>query len=185
MHGKGAKVTSFDFSRKMVEVAERKTKGLDIEIFQADFQDLKTINDNYFDIVISNMVIHDLPDHTKAINEAYRVLKHGGVFVFAILHPCFDTPGSGWIRDDEGNKLFWKVTKYFEQGRFDQASSVGSSRVLMFHRTLSSYFKTLRQCGFIVDEMVEPEPTSAAIEAHSDFINYKNMCHFLLFKAIK
>jgi len=180
----GAKVTSFDFSPKMVEVAERKSKGLDIEIFQGDFQELKTIKDDCFEVVVSNMVIHDLPNHTKAINEAYRVLKPGGVFVFSILHPCFDTPDSGWVRDSKGTKLYWKVSKYFDQGRYELTSSNGS-RILMFHRTLESYFKTLRQCGFIVDEIVEPEPSSDAVEAHSDFINYKKMCHFLVIKAIK
>ncbi|MEK4251850.1 class I SAM-dependent methyltransferase [Paenibacillus sp. FSL W7-1287] len=183
MFADGAKVKAFDFSSRMVEVAKQKSKGFNIPILQGDFQDLSMIKDNEFDIVISNMVIHDLPYHNLAIGEAYRVLKPGGIFVFSILHPCFDTPESGWVKDSNGNKLYWKVSKYFTEGIVRQETSNGS--ILMFHRTLSNYFKTLRQCGFVIDDLIEPEPTDEAIEAHNDYMNFKNMCHFIVIKAVK
>jgi len=179
----GAKVTAFDHSPRMVEVAKQKSKGLNIPIFQGDFQELSMIKDNEFDIVVSNMVIHDVPDHNLAIREAYRVLKPGGIFVFSILHPCFDTPESGWVKDSNGNKMYWKVSKYFAQGVVRQETSNGS--ILMFHRTLSNYFKTLRQYGFVIDDMIEPEPTDEAIEAHNDYMSFKNICHFIVIKAMK
>lgn len=54
-------MTAFDYSPQMVEVAKEKSNGLNIPIFQGDFQNLSMIKDDEFDIVVSNMVIHDVP----------------------------------------------------------------------------------------------------------------------------
>ena len=53
-----------------------------------------------FDLVVCNMALMDIKDYAAAIREAARVLKPGGEFVFSILHPCFITAGSGWIKKD-------------------------------------------------------------------------------------
>lgn len=184
MSEKGAEVTGFDFSGKMIEVARRKSADFGIRLEQADFQNLAAFSDESFDIVVSNMVLHDLPDLSKAVQETHRVLKRGGHFVFSILHPCFDTPDSGWERDQEGRKNYWRVRRYFDESVNEQRSN-SSNKLLWFHRTLSTYIKTLRDTGFIIDDIAEPEPSEEAIAAHADFVHFKDMCHFLVLKVIK
>lgn len=51
------------------------------------------------------MVIHDLSNYEMAIHEMYRLLVDGGTFIFSIPHPCFVTPGSGWVKSDTGENL--------------------------------------------------------------------------------
>ncbi len=47
---------------------------------------------NYFDKVISNMVLMDIPDDEieTTVEMVAKLLKTEGIFVFSILHPCFD-----------------------------------------------------------------------------------------------
>lgn len=52
----------------------------------------------------------DLP---AAMAELHRVVRPGGRLAFSILHPCFITPGSGWIRDDHGSEVALQVSDYF------------------------------------------------------------------------
>jgi ubiquinone/menaquinone biosynthesis C-methylase UbiE len=181
----GAHVVGVDYSEKMVEVAKRKTpNGTMIEYKHGNCEQLDFLNDNSFDIVVSNMVIHDLANHEKAFKEMHRVLVKDGIFVFSILHPCFDTPNSGWEKNDEGQKLYWKVKNYFNEGPNEQRSS-SDIKLLWFHRTLSSYFNSLRRVGFTVDAIEEPKPTDDAVVFHPDFKSFFDICHFLVFKASK
>jgi 2-polyprenyl-3-methyl-5-hydroxy-6-metoxy-1,4-benzoquinol methylase len=120
----GAHVLGVDYSEKMIEVAKRKTaKETNIDYKHGNCEELPFISDKSFDVVVSNMVIHDLADHQKAFNEIHRVLIPNGIFVFSILHPCFDTPGSGWVKNDEGQKVYWKVKNYFDEGPNEQRST--------------------------------------------------------------
>ena len=56
----------------------------------------------------------DIPDLESTIHSAARILQPGGWFVFAILHPCFNTVRSGEIENPEG----WlrNVGAYFTEG---------------------------------------------------------------------
>ncbi|MFF3926593.1 class I SAM-dependent methyltransferase [Paenibacillus lactis] len=179
------KVVGVDYSKKMVEVAKRKTpKGSIIEYKHGSCEELNFLSDNCFDVVVSNMVIHDLANHENAFKEIYRVLVNNGTFVFSILHPCFDTPNSGWLRNDEGEKLYWKVKNYFSEGPNEQRSN-SDQKLLWFHRTLSSYFNSLRKVGFSVEAIEEPKPNEEAMAYHQDYKYFLDICHFLVFKAVK
>ncbi|CAD8139292.1 unnamed protein product [Paramecium octaurelia] len=48
------------------------------KIFQGDVQSLPQLNNNQFDIYISNMVLHLVENKDQAIQEAFRILKPGG-----------------------------------------------------------------------------------------------------------
>ncbi|MCP4425881.1 MAG: methyltransferase domain-containing protein, partial [Chloroflexi bacterium] len=79
--GNAGKVAGIDPAPKMIEIAQRKAakKGL-----QADFRvgviEKLPYPDNSFDVVLSSLMMHHLPDHLKSdgIAETYRVLKPGG-----------------------------------------------------------------------------------------------------------
>lgn len=54
-----------------------------------------------------------------------------------------------------------------------------------FHRTLTSYFRTIIGTGFMVEDLMEPYPSQEAIGKHPDFIDDLRMSHFLVFKLRK
>lgn len=182
---RGASVVGVDYSKNMIQAAKTKTnRTLNIEYIHGNCEQLDFLQDNSFEIVVSNMVIHDLANYQKAFTEVYRLLQKDGLFVFSILHPCFDTPNSGWVKNEDSEKLFWKVDRYFEEGPNEQRST-SENKLLWFHRTLSSYFNALIETGFIVESLIEPKPSKDDIKVHGDFKTFLKMCHFLVFKARK
>jgi hypothetical protein len=116
----------------------------------------------------------------------YRLLVDGGLFVFSILHTCFVTPGSGWVKSDSGEKLYWKVDRYFYEGVYEQAFSADrSDRPLLFHRTLTSYVDAIVKAGFRIEAMVEPRPSEEMLKKHPSFAEDLRCADFLVFKLVK
>jgi len=80
----GAIVTGIDFSQKMIDIA--KTNYPKITFKQADAENILE-NDNTFDAVIANYVVHHLPNPIKVFLEISRVLKPNGKFAFVVWGP--------------------------------------------------------------------------------------------------
>lgn len=117
----GANITAIDYSKKMLEIAKRKTPTeLGIQFQHGNCEKLDNLKSSTFDMIVSNMVIQDLADYEAAFSVMYRLLKEGGYYIFSILHPCFVTPDSGWQRDHEGFKTHWKIDNYFFEGVYEQ-----------------------------------------------------------------
>lgn len=183
--GKGANVTAIDFSDRMIELAEERTTSKEsIQYEQANLENLTHFSDDRFDAVVSNMVIQDVSDLTKTLNELYRVLKSGGHVVFSILHPCFITPESGWEKNEKDERLNWKVDHYFKEGKFEQRFGA-EDPVFAFHRTLSTYISTLIRTGFSIEEVVEPMPSKEQIEQYPEFEEDLRKADFIVFKVKK
>lgn len=74
----------FDFDPNVVEWTKKVNKKWDIDIFEADVQDIPRPDDS-FDIVFCLDVIEHLPEdvYQKMIDEIYRVLTPGG---FTLVH---------------------------------------------------------------------------------------------------
>jgi SAM-dependent methyltransferase len=77
----GAIVTGVDFSPEMVEVA--KSKYPDITFRQADAEQLP-FEENSFNSVVANFVVHHLARPEVVFREVNRVLGPGGRFAFAV-----------------------------------------------------------------------------------------------------
>lgn len=179
----GAIVTGVDFSTTMLDMAKSRTPPeLSICYYHGNCEALLFLESVHFDIVVSNMVIQDLPDYRAAMAEAYRLLKPGGVYIFSILHPCFVTPTSEWIQNDLGQKQYRKVDQYFAEGRYEQHMC---SQLFWYHRTLTSYMTTLLQTGFILEALVEPYPSAEKLQQYSEFEDTLRVPVFLVFKARK
>jgi ubiquinone/menaquinone biosynthesis C-methylase UbiE len=79
----GAEVTAVDVSAEMLKKLKNK-KSL-VKTIQADVIDLP-LNDELFDIVVSNLVLGHLYWPEKAIAEFYRVLKNDGELYLTVIH---------------------------------------------------------------------------------------------------
>lgn len=83
----GAKCTGIDYTPKHFELAQLnfQLRGLEADLRLGDASNLP-FEDNSFDRVYSTGVLHHTPDIEKCIDEVYRVLKPGGVFVMSLYH---------------------------------------------------------------------------------------------------
>ena len=85
-------LTAIDFSRNMLLVGARNVEaaGLQQQI-QLEWVDAKRMPypDHHFDMVISNSIVHHLPDALPFFREVKRVLKpNGGIFLRDLLRPA-------------------------------------------------------------------------------------------------
>jgi len=80
----GVEVIGIDFSRGMLEKAEKRKKELGLENVKLLYMDAQNmeLDDNTFDTVVSTFVFCTVPDSIKGLKEAYRVLKPGGTAIF-------------------------------------------------------------------------------------------------------
>jgi SAM-dependent methyltransferase len=183
----GARVTGVDFSREMLAIAgERTDPALGIRYLYGNCERMDFLDAGSFDVVVSSMVLMDLADHRAALKSVHRALVEGGILVFSISHPCFTTPGCGWVRDRDGSKLYWKVDRYFHEGPHEQPMPPGAEEgMLLFHRTLSNYIRTLLNTGFVLLDVVEPKPAEKMLSRYPNFRDDFRMSHFIVFKAQK
>ena len=113
---RGAHVLGIDLSARLLAIARRHeaAEPRGIEYLQADAGNLDRVTDGAFEGVVCHMALMDIPDLSATIRGVARILRPGGWFVFAILHPCYNTARSneapsaaGWLRTVGG---------YFEEG---------------------------------------------------------------------
>ncbi|APB68898.1 class I SAM-dependent methyltransferase [Paenibacillus polymyxa] len=179
----GALVEAVDYSTEMLRLAKERTpSALGITYHHGNLEKLQMFGDQSFDLIVSNMVIQDLAHYEQAIAEMQRLLVPGGRFIFSILHPCFQTPQSGWVKDETGKKLYWKVDQYFNEGPLEQAIPYDQEeKILYFHRTLSSYVQTIIEAGLLLEGMIEPKPSAEMLEKYPHFHEDLNVSNFLIF----
>jgi len=98
-----------------------------------------------FDVVVANMVLMDLADLVSATRNCIAALKPGGLFVFSLLHPCFEDPGSEWAK-----KRFVEVHEYLSDYVREQTFAP------LFHRPLSTYLNLVVDSGATIRRVIEP-----------------------------
>lgn len=149
-------VLGTDISEKMLKVAAEKNGHESIEYRCAAMEDLK-LADSSFDIVISSLAFHYIKDFPPLVKNISRFLREGGNFVFSVEHPVFTSYGAqDWYYDGEGNILHFPVDRYYYEGE-REAVFLGE-KVTKYHRTLTTYLNTLLESGFIIKNIVEPQP---------------------------
>lgn len=183
----GAIVTAVDYSEKMLEIARERTQGeVTIQYEYGNCEKLDFLVDEQFDCIISNMVLQDLENYKEALSEMYRLLKPNSTLIFSILHPCFVTPNSGWIRNERLDQQYWKVQRYFYEGVYDQRLPLDSDeKIVFYHRTLTSYMKAIIQAGFTIEDVIEPMPSKEMLRKYPQFEEDLHFADFIVFKLRK
>ncbi len=90
INGKGI-FHGVDISKGMIEQARKNAASQgygNVEFICGDAEKLE-FPDAFFDIVVSNQVLHWVPDKAKAVGEMFRVLKQGGQLALQFTGPSF------------------------------------------------------------------------------------------------
>jgi len=155
---RGARVTGIDLAENLLAIARQHEQQapLGINYTHGDAHHAHELPDGDFDGCICVMALMNLDDIPAVFQTVYRILKPGGWFVFAITHPCFQTPGAQWITMPVG-KTARVVSDYFTECIWASDSPGGvRSRVGEHHRMLSTYLNALVAAGFVFEQIVEP-----------------------------
>ena len=81
VYPKGTSLTAIEFSPEMLKLAKQRAAelGSDADLRLGDAQALD-FPDESFDTVVCTLALCTIPDPSKAVGEAYRVLRAGGQF---------------------------------------------------------------------------------------------------------
>jgi ubiquinone/menaquinone biosynthesis C-methylase UbiE len=152
LRDRGAIVTGFDKSTKMLELA-RQRLGADAALQVADLASPLPFPDGAFDDVIVSLVLHYLEDWTAPLAELRRVLTSGGRLIVAVHHPII-------------YKMINPDADYFATVKWsDEYAFSGQSAVLTYwHRPLHAMTDAFTTAGFRISVISEPSPAPGARE---------------------
>jgi len=185
--GKNIKIIGVDASENMIRIAREESQDFKdrLTFQQADACDLAGIQADFFDIALCNMALMDIKNYCQAIREVSRTLKTKGVFIFSLLHPCFFTPRSGWLKDEDDNIIGWRVDDYYLNLIWKWTiKSRMTMETYCFHRTLEDYVSALRECGFVITDIREPIPSEELLEKHPRLVCELKRGDFLVVKSV-
>jgi SAM-dependent methyltransferase len=169
---RGARVTGLDQAPNLLTLARRyeEREPLGIVYVEGDAQRADALPDARFAGCVCSMALTNIPDLAAAFATVRRILAPGGWFVFAIPHPCFDTPDAEWVElPDPAHPVGRVVTGYFDERPWLAVAQGGDTRgvrgrVAEHHRMLSTYLNTLSATGFLFERMLEPRPSARQTE---------------------
>jgi SAM-dependent methyltransferase len=135
-----------------------------------------------FDAVVVCVALEHIDPFEPAVEEIARVLSSGGRFVAFLAHPLLQAPGSGWVDDDVLGEAYWRIGGYLDD--HVALDSPGPGVELSFaHRPLSRYVHAMGQAGLVIEDMREPAPVAAVVEATGGFANGATIPRFLVLVA--
>lgn len=170
----GATVTAFDVSSAMVDLARARVCD-GAELLVADLAEpLSFAGDGSFDLVVASLVLHYVENWVAVFGEFHRVLVLNGGVVFSTHHPTADA--RAFTPDD------YFATKVVSE-RWDYGDGIDVS---FWRRPLSAMTGAIAQAGFVISELVEPDPAPELETIDPGlFQRFKTEPQFLFFRLRK
>jgi SAM-dependent methyltransferase len=170
--GRGARVTAFDRSARMVEHARRRL-GDRARVFHAPSDRIAALADAGFDLVLSALVVHYVADLDALFGEWARLLRPGGRAVLSTHHPMMHAERLV----DPG----YRVTEMMAErwGWLD-------ATMRYYRRPISAITEALAGAGFVIERLVEPMPLPDMRKSEpSDYARLERMPAFVHIRARK
>ena len=176
-----AYVLGLDSCPRMVEAAQELQSEHD-EYRVADVQDLGSLDDESFNLAVSYLNQCDLPDFNRNTQEVFRVLKSGGRFIVANLHPMRSAMGA-WQRTDDGQKQHVILDRYFDES--ERHWTMIGVEITNFHRSLSTYVRSFLDAGFGISDITEPTTTEEQVANYPDLDDELRVPNFIIYVLSK
>lgn len=177
-------VTGVDLSRNMLDYAEKHNGHERITYVHDSVEDVE-LPKNQFDLVVSSLMMDYVRDYEQLVIKIAGCLRARGQFVYSTIHPHITARKQveGWVRDEEGNKLYWPLDNYCEEG-------VREVRMLIdgienYHRTMSTSINVLIRSGLYLQEVHEPLATPEGLKLQPHLISEIRRPTFAIFKSKK
>ncbi len=162
-------IVATDISSNMLEIAQSslpRVKFIESDLLKLDF------NDNSFDIILSNMVLHYLnqDDSRMIIKKFYNWLDHGGYLLFIVVHP-FRFPAN--------------YSQYFDNEAKVEKTPWGTT-MEYYPKKISDYVNAVIESGFELLKVDEPQAlVEGKVESSEEYTKYSSIPTRLVIKAKK
>ena len=148
------------------QVTRARERGANV--IQADAHELP-FEDGSFEAVVSILTHTDFDDPRGVFAEVARVLRPGGVFVYAGVHPVFASPFA--LRQEDGTTVFipgYREERWHTVSRYPDRPGI-RSKVGVNHLPLAALLNAVLDTGLILTHVDEPRaedpPLSIALRA--------------------
>jgi SAM-dependent methyltransferase len=145
----GYSVIGFDASPSLIALATAADPDGDYRV--ADAASLP-LDDGFADTVVSFQGLHAIRNLAGTCREAYRLLRPGGSFCFAILHPIA-TAGDYETRESSDLQRRYIVGNYLHERPVFRP--LHGREITQYQRPISGYVSALVRAGFSISEMAE------------------------------
>lgn len=103
------RVMALDAAASMLELAyyniEMGNVTEQVQLMQGDAKTLEDLEDEMFDCVMSNSLVHHLPDPQPAFNEAYRLTNENGrIFIRDLMRPASEAEVESIVKQYTGEE---------------------------------------------------------------------------------
>jgi SAM-dependent methyltransferase len=182
----GAKrVVGVDISKKMLATARKETRDERIIFIESAIEDFDFTSEQ-FDLTVSSLAFHYLADLDAVFGKINACLKEDGLIVFSMEHPiitCSQGIHLGWETDKTGQKKYWQVDAYSQEGI--RRSHWHVDGVVRYHRKLSSILNSLFSSGFWINKIWEPHALEEAEQERPWLLEERRRPPFLVVRASK
>ena len=190
--GRGVQVVGIDSSKKLIDIAKKRSAKFNIHYRVADAGNLEGIQDATFDAACSILAMQNMEDLDAVTKETARVTKKNGRLVWVLNHPCFRIPRqSGWGFDEKRKLQYRRIDRYMTEMKIPIQMHPGASpniHTWTFHRPLSVYFDQLNSHGFAVnkiEEWVSQRKSKPGAKARAENMAREEIPLFLAISAVK
>lgn len=163
----GAEVTAVDFSIEMLKQAQARGQsgGTPIRYLEVDATDeeaLIALGEGAFDVVTCSMALMDMPEIAPLYRAVRRLLKWNGRFVFATMHPAFNSNNPIFTAeqaDVDGELVLTNAIKISRYMEIPPEKGAGARNEptphYYYHRPLHELLGEAFDAGLVLDGLIE------------------------------
>jgi 2-polyprenyl-3-methyl-5-hydroxy-6-metoxy-1,4-benzoquinol methylase len=153
----GARVTGIDISPSLIEIARAKDPQGIIAYQVADLSQPLPAYQNYFDLIVSHLVLNDVNDYRGFLATMAAVSRSGGRLVMSLNNPY-----SYVIRGH--------ITNYFESDKafLYRGMAEQGVQVHFYQRTLEEYLDACMSVGFQLRHLLDIPTPEGSFTRRSD-----------------
>ena len=171
---RGALVTGIEISPRLIEYARSKPAKGNVDYLAHDLSEPLPGYTSSFDLVVSNMVIMDVPDYRGFISTLGTITKTSGRVILSMHNPYRSV-------------LKKRVTDYFDSGEaslYQDMAKNGGIKTYYFHRTLEEYVTAFRDQGFLLRSLSDVKPSEEII-SKCEGPKIQECVHFPFFQILE
>jgi ubiquinone/menaquinone biosynthesis C-methylase UbiE len=130
-------IQGIDLSPDLIKKAENTYPGLNFQV--ADLSSVLPFKNQSFDIIILNLVIHNIEDQVRAFKNLVSILKPGGKILMTSVNPYYGYPVGVWKRS------WWQILLRHKPTLKLRAYNrlAGGDRNFVWNKTIPARFSPL------------------------------------------